>query len=343
MTVPDDDSYKVEWKAESDTDVSCAYAYCGIRASAEYPGAVSGVTRAKKGDTGIVFLHQYGEKNVTLPQGFTSRTMDARYLAEYMGIASLGINWRLALTLLFALVSLFVCVPLCIYLSRRPTRKGKHGWAIWLTVCILSVAALETETAYWFFSDQPYVRLIWKAVVGICLFTLFYNVRRPQGKVYLLMMPTLLLAVLADVIVTEFFVPGVILFLLFHALLIIYFFSVRPMTRSHLLQWLFLSLPITILIIIHFVPELGSTAWAAAAYAPVLLLMGFAAAGQSKRQRFAAVLLILSDLLLGLYGTFMPDPLLHATYMFLYYMGIFILATDRQSDHILEDKKAQPA
>ena len=53
--------------------------------------------------------------------------------------------------------------------------------------------------------------------------------------------------------------------------------------------------------------------------------MAFSSGRQPLRIRASAMLFLISDLLLGLYGTLLEDPIIHAVYMFLFYTALLML------------------
>lgn len=185
LAVPADLDYRVEWTAESGGTVECLQTLVSVHDSARYGCGVSGKIQARPGDSGIA-LRQADGRNM-LPDGFTETTYDARKLAEFMGIASLGVNWRYALMALCAVIALIICVCLCVAAARLMETKKRFRFVTWAALCLLGIAALETETAYWFFADRPLIRVLWKCVVAACLLFLFFQTKSARtglGKTY---------------------------------------------------------------------------------------------------------------------------------------------------------------
>ena len=323
LCVPMDYDYQVVWTAEKDGTVECVQAMAGVRAAGSYPGMRSEKVRVRAGDTGTAFQSRNLE-SVPL-EGFQETSLDARTLAEFLGIASLGFNWRLALTVLFALLALIVCVSLCLIAAFKPSRRKRYSFLIWAVLCVLGVAASETEAAYWFFADQAWVRLAWKGTAAICYVLLFFLLPRRKESLMHTFFPSILLAVTADVVISLHFVAGAALFLMCHALLSWQFLHFSPMRRGRWIQWAVVSMMLDALIILFYVPRQGAAGWAVAVYAPVLLLMAFSSGRQPLRIRASAMLFLISDLLLGLYGTLLEDPIIHAVYMFLFYTALLML------------------
>ena len=279
--------------------------------------------RVRAGDTGIAMQSKNHE---TLPQeGFTETSFSARELAEFLGIASLGFNWRNVLTVLFAVLALIICLPLLLIALFRHAKTKRYSFLTWILLCLLGIAAVETEAAFWFFADQAWVRLVWKAVVALCLLSLFLILHGKEGNLMKSFFPSVLLAVLADVVISVHFISGVALFLLCHAVLSYQFLRKAPMSLGKWIQWAVVSLAMAVLIILFYVPAHGAIGWGVAVYAPVLLLMAFSSGKQPIRVRVSAIMFLTSDLLLGLYGTLLKDPMIHVVYMFLFYLALLLL------------------
>ena len=337
IAVPLDGDYRVTWTAEKDGTVECVQAVMSVRAGSQYPGAASEKIPVRAGDTGIAMQYKNHEA-VPLP-GFEEKSFSARELAEFLGIASLGFNWRHALTVLFAVLALIICLPLCLIASFRRSKTKRYSFFVWVLLCLLGIAAVETEAAFWFFADQPWTRLVWKAAVALCLLSLFLILHRKEGNLLHSFFPSILLAVLADVVISVHFISGVALFLLCHAVLSYQFLRRAPLSLGKWIQWAVVSLALAVLIILFYVPAHGIMGWGVAAYAPVLLLMAFSSGKQPIRVRVSAMMFLTSDLLLGLYSTLLNDPMIHVVYMLLFYLALLLLtlssfhSADRSFQH----------
>ncbi len=337
VAVPEDVDYRVIWTAEKSGTVTCLQVEDSVRVSARYEGAMSEPIRVQEGDTGEAYVREDGAN--VLPEGFTEKTFDARELAQFMGIASLGINWRLALTAAVAVIGLAICVLLCVLASRKPSRRKQYGFLTWMVLCVFGMAALETELAFWFFAEQPLTRTLWKAVIAVCLLFILFRVHPPKENLLKSPLPGLLLAFAGDMVISSQIAAGMALFLLCHLALILWFQRTAPISRGKWIQWLVVALLFGGLIVALSVRSLGALGWAAAGYAAVLLLMNFCAGGQSVRVRYSARLFLLSDTLLGLYALLMKTPLVHAAYMFLFYAALLLLAI---GDSAQQKAEAEP-
>ena len=242
-----------------------------------------------------------------------------------MGIVSLGFNWRLALTAFCALLSLVFCVLLCLFASRKPTRRKQISFFTWLTLCLLGIGAVETEAAYWFLADMDWVRIAWKGVTAACFLLLYLLLHRKKGNLLHSFFPSVVLAAAADIVISIHFIAGAILFLLCHAVLAYQFQKRSRMSRGKWIQWGVVSAALAASIILFYARSHGAAGWAVAAYAPVLLLMVFSCRNQPTRIRVNAILFLVSDLLLGLYTALLKDPMIHVVYMFLFYLALLLL------------------
>ncbi len=323
ICVPLDMDYRVVWTAEEDGTVECIQAISTVRAGSQYPGMASGKIQARAGDTGVAF--QSRNREPAALEGFAEASFTGRELAEFLGIASLGFNWRIALTILFAVLGLLLCIPLSLTACFRRSRRKRYPFLAWITLCLLGIAAIETEAAYWFLADMAWVRIAWKVVVALCFLLLFFQVRRRDDGILQSFFPSILLAVAADVVISIHFIAGAALFLLCHALLSLQFLRREPMPLGKWILWAAVSLAVDALIILFYVPGHGAVGWTVAAYAPVLLLMAFSSGGQSLRVRVSALMFLISDLLLGLYIALLSDPKIHVIYMFLFYTALLTL------------------
>ena len=323
IAVPMDDDYKVTWTAEKSGTVECVQAFTFVRARRAYPGAMSGKIRVNAGDSGVAFQSKDRE---SIPlEGYESASFTARSLAEFLGIVSVGVHWRVALSVFAALLTLDFCVFLCLVASRKRTRRGRYSFFVWACLCLLGIAAVETEAAYWFFADMAWVRIVWKAVVALCCLFLYVHLHRKEGSLLHSFFPSVLLAAAADIVISFHFIAGAALFLMCHAVLSYQFQHRSPMSRGRWIQWGAVSATLSSLIILFYALSHGAAGWAVAAYAPVLLLMVFSCRNQPVRIRVSAILFLTSDLLLGLYAALLEDPMIHVVYMFLFYLALLLL------------------
>ncbi len=323
LCVPLDYDYLVTWEAEKDGTVECLQAISSVRAGSRYPGAASEKIPIRAGDTGIAFRSREYEP-VPL-EGFTEKSFDARTLTEFLGIASLGFNWRLALTLLLSVLALIVCIPLCLFAASRPSRRKRYSFLTWALLCLLGISALEAEGAYWFFADQAWTCLVWKGAAALSCLLLFILLRREKGPLPQALFLTVLLTLAANFVLSLHPAAGLALLLLSHVLLCCGLLRRAPMRRGKWIQWAVVSLALDTVILLFLVPRYGAMGWNAAACAPVLLLMAFCSFDQPLRIRVSLLLFLISDLLLGLYGTLLHDPLFHAACTFLFYTALLML------------------
>lgn len=323
--IPGDLAYRVEWQAEKDGQVECLYAQMKTKVTTRYPGARSGKIRVKAGETGTAFV--YGEgRQALLPEGFTEGEEDARSLAEFMGIASLGINWRLVLILIGALLAAVLALLLIEIAAHTNRYRGRLTAWIRVLLVFFGIAVLESEIAYWFFADQMFVRTIWKVVAAVCLLLIWFLLHRGKPVLKSFLLP-LVTALAADILINYQMIPGVALFLVFHLWLTVMYLRQHPMKKSGWIAWAVISALLSAGIVLLHGASRGAVAWAAAAYAPVLLLMTFSAGRQPGQLRLCATLFLVSDILLGLFFTAVGDPVIHVIYMLLFEMGLLLLAS----------------
>ena len=322
--VPMDNDFRVTWTAEKNGTVECLQAMSFTRAESIYPGKKSGIMNVKAGDTGMAF-QSVGNEPAAL-EGFTDADFDARALTDFLGIASLGINWRVTTILLIALPSLLFCFLLC--LTAR-IKHGKRSALTWVLLCLLGISVIEGEAAYWLFADRPWIRMAWKGVTALCFVFLFLSWHRNKGKNLIhSFFPSVLLAVIADVCFTVNHAVGGILFLLLHLTLSVLFLRGTGMSRSRWILWTAVSLIVDALLV-FYAQNQGLIVWGAFVYAPVLLLTTFSSKRQCGRVRVSAVLFLVSDCLLGVYFAFFKEPAVHAAYMLLFYAAVLMLVISK--------------
>ena len=333
IAVPSDRDFSVTWTAERAGDVQCMQAICNVRASSQYSVAVGPVISASAGDQGTAFQQENGQS--ILPSGFEEGRVEARSLASILGISSVGVNWRVWVMLICAIAGAFLTLLIRL-ISLIIGRRRRWGFLIWMILLMIIISALETEAAYWFFADLPWLRLIWKAVVALCLLFLYFRLHQKaafrRGSVF----PALALALAADLVITVHFVAGTILFLLCHLALTICFLQRQKPTRKELILWAVISFSLSAVIVVMFASVHGLSAWAVAIYAPVLLLMGTCAGSQTHPLRRAATLMILSDACLGLYFAILRNPLLHTGAIALFYTAMILLVFSSERADIPE-------
>ncbi len=342
VAVPHDMDFEVTWTAAGSGTVEVYCAECAVRASGQYQGMKSEPVKVKAGDTGVALRTE--DHAAKAPDGFTEQVFDARALASFIGIASLGLNWRIALSAILFVVGILLVFVIWL-LVRLHRRHNTLGVPTWIFLTILCVAVLETEAAFWFFADAVEQRMIWKGVVGLALIVLFFlHFRWKEQRLRDSVFPGFLVAVFADILICKFFIPGVLVFLLAHVLLIVSFLRHSPMTKGRWIWWGLISLGGSALIIVGFAARMGLPAWASAVYVPVLLLMYNSAGGQPAPIRYASKLFALSDVLLAVFFAIAPVPAIHVIYMLLFYFSLLLMTFgDRQPENEPETLPEAPA
>ena len=304
--------------------VETCIADCSVHASARYEGAVSPSQRVRKGDTGIAYRSETG--GVPL-DGFEPKAFTASEIASFMGIDSVGVNWRVSLMLFAALAGLVITILIWFFLLLSRTRK-KPGVPVWLCLCIFCIAMLEAELAFWFFADHTNLRMLWKIILGVSLLIIFL-IRHWRSKRTLLMLPGFFMLIAADVVMCLYFLQGAILFMAAHVLLIVAFLYRSPMPLKMWIQWFVVSAIASVLIVSGFIRKIGLLAWGAAAYAVILLLMNYAAGGQLPRVRFATRLFLLSEAILLIFMTVFDEPILHILSVLMFDIGLLMIAVSK--------------
>ena len=324
VAVPRDADFVIGWEAQDSGTVETCIADCSVHASARYEGAVSPSQRVRKGDTGIAYRSETG--GVPL-DGFEPKAFTASEIASFMGIDSVGVNWRVSLMLFAALAGLVITILIWFFLLLNRTRK-KPGVPVWLCLCIFCIAMLEAELAFWFFADHTNLRMLWKIILGVSLLIIFL-IRHWRSKRTLLMLPGFFMLIAADVVMCLYFLQGAILFMAAHVLLIVAFLYRSPMPLKMWIQWFVVSAIASVLIVSGFIRKIGLLAWGAAAYAVILLLMNYAAGGQLPRVRFAARLFLLSEAILLIFMTVFDEPILHILSVLMFDIGLLMIAVSK--------------
>ena len=324
VAVPRDADFVIGWEAQDSGTVETCIADCSVHASARYEGAVSPSQRVRKGDTGIAYRSETG--GVPL-DGFEPKTFTASEIASFMGIDSVGVNWRVSLMLFAALAGLVITILIWFFLLLSRTRK-KPGVPVWLCLCIFCIAMLEAELAFWFFADHTNLRMLWKIILGVSLLIIFL-IRHWRSKRTLLLLPGFFMLIAADVVMCLYFLQGAILFMAAHVLLIVAFLYRSPMPLKMWIQWFVVSAIASVLIVSGFIRKIGPLAWGAAAYAVILLLMNYAAGGQLPRVRFAARLFLLSEAILLIFMTVFDEPILHILSVLMFDIGLLMIAVSK--------------
>ncbi len=321
IAVPHDSDYTVEWKAVKDGTVEIRLVECSVHATESFDGAASEPVRVSTGDTGTPIILLDGKN--TASEDMKPAVFSGEDIAKFIGIASVGINWRLSLTVL----ALFIGVLLTL-VAWAIARNGKKRFGVlaWLLIGAFIVSMLETEFAFWFFADRTYIRVIWKVVMGAALLGLYFRFNREKAGFFKTLLPGLIAAIAADIVICGYFVPGAAIFFLGHLLMTVAFLRRSPMSKGKWIQWAVIAAIVSTVVIVGFVRRAGLYAWVAAVYAPVLLLMSFSAGGQSARIRCATKLFLLSDVLLGVFSVVYREPVVHIVYMALFYLSLLLMA-----------------
>ena len=325
IAVPHDDDFVVKWEAVKNGTVEVQIADCSVHAGARFYGLTSDPVRVSRGSTGTAYRSESGEYR--MPNTFVPAVYEASDLAEFIGIGSAGINWRLTLMIAAALAGIVITVLIWAILLLLRNRR-KPGILIWICLGIFCISMLEAELAFWFFADQTRLRMLWKMILGAALLVIFLF-RHWKSKRTLLMLPGIFMLIAADVVMCLYVLQGLILFLIAHGLLVFAFLYRSPMPLKMWIQWAAVSVIADVLIVLAFIRKIGPLAWGAALYVDVLLLMSYSAGGQPVRARFAARLFLISETILGIYLLLFSEPILHILSVLMFDIALLMISVSR--------------
>ncbi len=336
IAVPHDIDYVVKWEAVKDGTVEVQIAECSVHAAARYYGMTSDPVRVNRGSTGTAYRSESGEYR--MPDNFVSAVYEAADLAEFIGIDSVGINWRVALMIFAAIAGIVVTVLIWAAMLLLRNRK-KPGVLVWICLGVFCISVLEAELAFWFFADHTNLRMLWKMILGAALLCIFL-IRHRKSRRTLLMLPGIFMLIAADVVMCLYVLQGLILFLVAHALLVFAFLFRSPMPRKMWIQWAAVSAIASVLIVFALIHEIGPLAWGAALYVVVLLLMSYSAGGQPVRARFAARLFLISETVLGVYMIVFSEPMLHILSVLMFDIALLMISVNRTGVELREEPPA---
>ena len=306
--IPQDVPLRVTWKANSDGAVEVRQAECGFRVTQQFSGASSGEIRALNGDKGTAWSPE--QRDGSLPEGFTHQTYLASDVTRFLGISAPFVSWRVLIALILLGVGILVFLIISLSSLLVPNRTKKKA-LIWFLLALFCIASVETEGAFWLLADMPLIRLVWKAIAAAAVLAIFFLRLDTREKLSAGVFPGLLVLLAAYLLTELAFVPGMVLFLIGHVLLILSFLLKKKLSVGQWIQWAILSVLAFALIFFVFFPRLGVNSWTAVAFAPVIFLMFYTVSSQPRHIRHAANTLIVSDLLLGIYLSFWSDPIVH--------------------------------
>ncbi len=329
ICVPLNADFRVTWTAENSGTVESLYALATLQFSSVYPGAISERKQVQAGETGLVFQNT-GHDIIAL-DGFSDTSFSANTLAEFMHISSPGFQWRTALTVICALSVLLLCIILCLIAARKPSRKKAFSFFTWIFLCVLGIAAVESETAFWFFADQPWVRFLWKSVAALSFLPLFLLIHKKEGRLLSSFFPSLLMFLAADLVFLLHPAIGWGMFLLSYALLGYQLQRRNPLSMSRWILWALASAAVAAMILLIHLSAWSTTEWAAVICTPVLLFTAFCAGNQKDRLRASPVLLLVSTAMQMLFYLVLNDPLVHTVSVFLFYTALLTLTISRPS------------
>ena len=320
--IPRDIRAQVSWKANSNGTVEVRQIDCGLHISQQFPGTSGGEIKARTGDTGTAWSPE--QIDGTLPEGFTRENYQATDITKFIGISEPFVSWRLLATLILLCAGLLVFLILFLSSLLVPNRM-KHKKTIWFLLCLFCVAAVEAEGAYWLLADMAFVRFIWKAVAAAALLAIFLLRQKAREKFLYNVLPGFLLLLTADLLTGWALIPGMLLSLAGHAVLILSFLLKKKLSAAQWIQWAVLSALAVALIFFTVFPRQGIKSWIAVAYAPVLFLLFYTACNQPRHIRSAANILIVSDLLFGIYLSFWSDPIVHILHGVLFSVSLILM------------------
>ena len=327
LALPHDSQFIVSWNAVKNGTVEVRLAECSVHASARYEGLLSQPIPVHAGDTGIAYTSE-SKPDAVPTENFTRTTFHAADLAEFIGIASIGINWRLALMIAFFLLGILFTLIAYLIVRAQKNRK-KRGLPVWLCIGVFFIALLEIELSYWAFADRILLLAVWKIVMGLALAVLSLLRSRQKKSPLSMLLPALLTIFAADVLSCWLPLPGAFVMLLGHMLMILFFLRCSPMRKGKWIQWIVVSLVFSAIVVVSLTAQLGSDVWIPAIVVPVLLLTGYSVGNQHIRIRYSVKILLVSDILVGVFIIFSAHPFLHMVYTVLFYFSLLLLSAGK--------------
>lgn len=187
------------------------------------------------------------------------------------------------------------------------------------------ISSSAGELAFWTAPDQIWLRTVCKVVTAAAVLLCAFVCRKQKEEGFWWIFFALLFAGIGDIVIVFSFLAGAGMFALAHIFLIILFLRRNPLSRKSWIIWGVISAVLAAVVLIVG-REKGFYAYGAAAYAPILLLMVFAAKGQRGMLRTGACIFFVSDLLLALYQWKHIHGSLHVIYMALFYIALVMFA-----------------
>ena len=308
IAVPDHQRFRVRVEAEKDGEAEVMLFRLTVKAATASEGYRSGVISLKAGENLLVFDDSRDEDEVApILKPATLKGLD---IARFMGIDSMGMNWRVMLNLVVLILGLILCGPICLILSRMKRYRKQYPFPIWALLCLLGVSVLGAETASWFFADMPVIHIGW-LTLGMLL-TLAVGIwmnRQTKEKDWLLLLVVLLGYVCLGVTFIDW-MYGKILWILV-MLAMAGCFLRKPMSRRRWISWFLLSAVSATVITLGFLRQYGPDVWVIVASIPVLSLLAYSGRKQAEHVWRGATMFILGHILDAMCATVTYAPAVH--------------------------------
>ena len=258
-------------------------------------------------------------------------------------------DWRevILLTVLIP-VGIFIAIVLILVLVIKLILTNRFSMIPIIAFFLMFVGRL-VEEMFFLMYHNPFPREITKAAMGIVsiLFALWGLARRKkagqlydaEGRFFIVVAAAVAVLAVANQLITVNVAVGVSFLVLAHLVLVVaYIIRQRP-SAYHWLAWVAVSVAFIGLIMVY-ARYTGNYKYAVSAFACLISLMVVCSVQMPPLVTFGSMLLMVYDILLGLYRLFSNIMLFHVAFVIVYYLAIFCLA---YSCSRLKDSSTMPS
>lgn len=269
----------------------------------------------------------FGYTSKYLPPGLVSETLSSE--------ESFETDWRevILLTVLIP-VGIFIAIVLILVLVIKLILKNRFSMIPIIAFFLMFVGRL-VEEMFFLMYHNPFPREITKAAMGIVsiLFALWGLARRKkagqlydaEGRFFIVVAAAVAVLAVANQLITVNVAVGVSFLVLAHLVLVVAYIIRKKPTAYHWLAWVAVSVAF-IGVIMIYARNTGNYKYAVSAFACLISLMVVCSVQMPPLVTFGSMLLMVYDILLGLYRLFSNMMLFHVAFMIVYYLAIFCLA-----------------
>ena len=271
--------------------------------------------------------------------GTSCKQFAASEIADLLGFCYIKDGWRAVViqTVLHILLGLILLRAIVATINRWGSDEFWQPRFICSSIAMLCLA--ECEVCYWLFASKPLLGLYWRLGANVAVLAYCFCCRRPGSKNFLQLFLTLAVCSVGNIVTEAWFLPGMWINAVAHALFIRMFLKSGNMPKATWVWWFLLSIIGVAAGLYVTVAYPDAVVFFVCLFIPIILLMFMSGIRQKGNLRTGTMLFVLADCLLGFYYLHQEFPYVHIASVVVYFLSLMVFSRSLIDEDVFIAKK----